>query len=732
MKKTKRFVAILLACLFCVSAFVGCSGDTGTDVDDTTAADTTAVVEDEKWPEVEGTVIYVDVTAEEGGDGTKDNPFKNITEAQAKIREMKAGEGLPKGGITVLLASGEYSVADTVTFTAEDSGTADSPITYMSAKEHRAVFTGGITLNASDFEPITDEEKAKLVDGSAKEAVLKLDLTKYGITTENLGILSAYGTDLKGGSADAGKAELFVNGERMELSRYPNITADDSFIRVGDNDNVTVFTVQDEYKETLKERAKLWQTEDVYISAYLGYAWAHGAYPVETLDVDTLTVTMAQQNYYGLEDGGRLYFFNVFAETDDPGEYYIDRDNCVLYHYPTEDFETASLVISVFDKPFIVGTDLSYVTFSGIYFTATKSDGLVLSGDNIIVDNCKISDIYKNGIVVNGYDITIKNSDIYCLGRSATIVSGGDLDTLTPSNNLIYNNRIYSWGQLNRTHQNAVTIQGCGVTVSHNEIYDAPHQAITWSAPNNIIEYNEVYNVCFETSDCGALYAGRRLDWYGTIIRYNYIHDIGGWETAAAHAIYWDDGLSGQTAYGNVIANTTSYGIHVGGGRDNVIENNLIINPGNAFIYYDDRARGGIYSGNIWEHTVEMAEVLAEKQLLPAWVEKIPGYGDIIPYEQGYSGDVNDLNLSCNPANNIIRNNMLYEMSEGSHEALKFAYQVFNMSTVENNLLFTDLERKQVPNFDNGDCTLADDAEAYKNGFEKIPFDEIGRIKEDK
>ena len=84
MKNAKQFVSILLACLFCISSFIGCSGDTGADVDttqaDTTASDTTAPV-DEKWPEVEGTVIYVDVTAEEGGDGTKDNPFKNITEA---------------------------------------------------------------------------------------------------------------------------------------------------------------------------------------------------------------------------------------------------------------------------------------------------------------------------------------------------------------------------------------------------------------------------------------------------------------------------------------------------------------------------------------------------------------------------------------------------------------------------------------------------------------------------
>ena len=739
MRTNKRIFALLLACLFCLGSLAACSGG-GAQTDVTTdPADTTAPTDDGKWPTVDGTVIYVDPTAGDGGDGSDAAPFKSISEAQAKIREMKSGEGLPAGGITVLLASGEYSTMDTVTFTAEDSGTEACPITYMSAEKHGAVFTGGITLKASDFEPLSDSEKAKLIDETAKDKVLKADLSKYGITTENIGKLYSHGFDSKGSSYEGGtgigQAELFINGERMELSRYPNVTAEENFLHVGENDDVTVFTVQDQYKETVKERATNWQTEDIHISAYLSYDWAHGSFPIANIDADTATVTMAQKNNYGIEDGGRFYFYNVFAETDAPGEYYIDRENCVLYHYPTEDFETAYLVVSVSDKNLISGTDLSFVTFSGIYFTATRVNGITISGDHITIDNCKINGIRRNGIVINGSDIAVKNSEIFCIGDSAIVVSGGNLDTLTPSDNLVYNNHIYRWAQLGRTYEEAVSILGCGVTVSHNEIHDAPHQAITWQAPDNVIEYNEVYDVCFETSDCGALYAGRRLDRYGTIIRYNYIHDIGGSEYAMAFAIYWDDGLSGQTAYGNIIANITSCGINVGGGRDNVIENNLIINPGyaykSAFICYDDRARGGIYSGNIWEHAIEMAEVLAEKQALPAWVEKFPGYGDIIPYAEGYSGDVNDLNLSCNPANNIIRNNMLYEMSGGSHEALAAAYQVLNMSTVENNLIFTDLDRTQIPNFDNGDCTLSEDAEAYKNGFEKLPFEEIGRITEE-
>ena len=36
--------------------------------------------------------IYVDVNAENSGDGSESSPFKTIQEAQAKIREIKAGQ----------------------------------------------------------------------------------------------------------------------------------------------------------------------------------------------------------------------------------------------------------------------------------------------------------------------------------------------------------------------------------------------------------------------------------------------------------------------------------------------------------------------------------------------------------------------------------------------------------------------------------------------------------------
>ena len=731
MKNSKKIIAFLLLCLFCISSLAACTGGTSADPADTTAGDTTPV-DDGKWPQIEGTVIYVDSAAEEGGDGSKTAPLRSIPEAQARIREIKSGEGLPEGGITVLLASGEYKVTETISFTAEDSGTEESPVRYVSAKENGATLTGGITLNASDFEPITDEEKTKLIDDAAKEKVLKLDLTKYGLTTESVGKIYPHGNDARVGSYPGGvgvwTSELLINNEKMELSRYPNEASEDrfnaSFLKVGDHNDVDIFKLADEYREETSARAALWGTDDIWIVGFLGWNWSSAVLPVQSIDTNEMQVTLGHNNYYGISEDGRLFFFNVFAETDTEGEYYIDRENAILYVYPTEDFDNSSIVLSSFDN-YIVNMDgASYITLSGFNITGARADAISLAGDHITVENCKISGIGNNAIRANGSYLTLQNNEICEIGDCAIIMDGGDQNTVTPSGNMIYNNSIHHWNQINHAQEYAVKLNGCGTVVSHNEIYEGPHQAIIWYGPNHIMEYNELYNVCYETDDCGAFYSGRRLDCYGSTIRYNFIHDVGsdgGW----AIGIYYDDGLGGQTAYGNVILNVTGHGI-LTCGRDNTIENNLIIDWGDKPISISARTR--TLPNTVYEHARDLAEHVEEMQKNPEWAEAFPGYGDMIPYVEGYDGDYDDPMLSTNPANNVVRNNMFFTTTKGYKRDMEYDYQCSKMGIIENNLKFTDADHIQLPDIENGDCTLAEDSEPYKNGFEKIPLAEIGRV----
>ncbi|MBR6558690.1 MAG: right-handed parallel beta-helix repeat-containing protein [Clostridia bacterium] len=733
MKKNYRVLSLLLACIFFVSVLASCSG--GETPEDTTSADTTAVSVPDNWPEVDGTVIYVDVSAEDGGDGSKTTPYKSIPEAQARIREIKSAEGLPDGGITVLVASGEYNIKDGIKFTEEDSGTESAPIKYVSAEKGGAVLNGGVTLNASDFEPLNNEEKAILNDAAAKEAVRKIDLTKYGLTSEDLGALHNYGHAAAKTSSAQGYSELFINNERMTISRYPNLSDDDSNLRTGSTNGKDEFQILsiNEFEApafAVKERGVNWNTDDLWVFGYFEYPWADSAVKVSSLDLESLTVAIDDILAYSIKVVKPFYFYNILAETDEIGEYYIDRENAVLYVYPTEDFENSKITVSSASDNLITAQNVSYITFEGFELTGSITNALVLSGEYITVDNCLIRDVRYNAIEATGTNITIQNSEICQIGDSGIIITGGDASTLTNSENLVYNNYIYNWGQVGRTYESAIELYGCGVTVSHNEMHNAPHQAITWNGPNHVMEYNEIYNVCLETSDCGAMYSGRRYDWYGGVIRYNYIHDIGS-GSAAAQGIYLDDALSGQTVYGNVIVNTTDYGIQVGGGRDNIIENNLIINVAGNTIDFDCRAYEALTSGEghwFYSCIAYMSNLLIPAQTWQIWLDTFPGYGDIIPYTADYTGDLDDPNLSVNPSNNIVRTNMYYVLDEGIRGNDGISSRVVEMSIVENNHTILDLEHTDIPGYVSGDYTLADDAEAYQYGFEKLPFDEMGRI----
>ena len=89
--------------------------------------------------------------------------------------------------------------------------------------------------------------------------------------------------------------------------------------------------------------------------------------------------------------------------------------------------------------------------------------------------------------------------------------------------------------------------------------------------------------------------------WYGNVVRYNFIYNVGS-ENYNPDGIYLDDAVSGQKIYGNLLVNIPSNLIHVGGGRDNVITNNIIVNPGNNALRSDDRAREGALENGRFTH----------------------------------------------------------------------------------------------------------------------------------
>jgi len=131
--------------------------------------------------------------------------------------------------------------------------------------------------------------------------------------------------------------------------------------------------------------------------------------------------------------------------------------------------------------------------------------------------------------------------------------------------------------------------------VGHNLIEYMPHHAINLGNSGfgrNTIEYNEIRHVCRETRDKGAInswmedpygHVERDAQRSGHVIRYNFIADVEDRvldeqdTTVPSFGIYLDNYTSNCFVYGNIIVRSGNVGVYVQGGKNNIIENNIIV-----------------------------------------------------------------------------------------------------------------------------------------------------------
>ncbi len=540
---------------------------------------------------------YVEINAPVNGNGTREKPFATIEAAKDAVRALVAA-GLTEP-VTVSIGAGEYSTAGLV-FDEGDTGSADCPIAYRG--EGNVILNGGVTLSAVDFEPLTEGEKARL-HGEAKERVVRVDLTKLGLTTAALGVMPSLGSYTTASKYDGGTTgpmycELFVDNRRMTVARYP----DTDYLRAGD-----IVTTGDgleiggKKKKTAAEwaaqrnppsdvyaiahdtavRASGWQSlDDVWVFCYPMYTWADMSSPIHWLDAEKDQMELTYVSMYGVRANMPYYFYNVFEELDAPGEWYLNRDSGVLYLYPPTDcdFARAHMTLSLKVNPIIEMTNVQHITISGLTLTASRSHGIVVEGDHIEIENCTVSNVADWGILLQGNHNTVSGCEIMYTGRGGIRCTGGDRDTLTSSECRIVHNHIHDVGEIFHTYHPAVGLNGVGILCAHNELHDSSHMLLSFSGNNHIIEYNEIYNACKFADDSSSIYSGRNYTTCGHVIRCNYFHDI--FSDADSHigifGVYCDDNNGSCTIEKNIFLRCQS-ALLLHGGHDMIFRNNLIL-----------------------------------------------------------------------------------------------------------------------------------------------------------
>ena len=510
-----------------------------------------------------------------------DSMYTTIEEARDYIRTLDKSK---YSDITVNV-KGEYTVSSPIEFTAEDSGTEKCPITY--AGEDGTKIIGGVRLSAKDFKK-SEGGLTKYFPEEVREKIVMVDLKPYGISAERME--KAFDTIVYLNTVPF----LSVNGTRQMLAQYPN-----DWMHIGEVvthsadgstdtaiDLKTIQTVN--YGEEHAEFVQSWsEAEKVYIRGRFFKLWCPDDSRVVSISKEEPTVDILFGGGHQPFVGTIMYFYNVPEALDIPGEYIIDS-NAVLYYYPTEDFDTATVSLPV-SKNIMTVTDAEYLTFKNIMFTSSYANGVVASGNYLTFDGCEISSIVDRGLVLNGTHNKYINGSVHDIGYHAVCIDADDIVTLTGGDVLFYNNEVYDYSMSN-AYGYGIDVSGYGVTVSHNEVHDAGFKGIHFAgAANCVAEYNDCYRLLLLCDDVGALSIDSRNN-ANIVFRYNYIHEIGpvgeaaniraynpDYEYYGADAFYHDGGSSYVEMYGNVI-NGCDDGYRSNAGRCNSFHDNIVMN----------------------------------------------------------------------------------------------------------------------------------------------------------
>ena len=320
--------------------------------------------------------FYVSPNGNDAAAGTLAKPFATLARAQEAARPV-AG----KKPMTINLRAGTYYLPTPLVLTGVDCGTKTAPVTYKAYKGEPVVVSGGQLLNVS-WKPYRD------------------------------GIMQAEVP------ADCTTDQLFVNGQRRILARYPNY---DPNQRILGGYAAGAFS---------PERAKRWaDPAGGFIHAMQALEWGDLRYRITGKDAGgNITYEGGWQNNrrMGMHPEQR-YVENIFEELDAPDEWFLDNKTHTLYYYPPAGLDLSKARIETVRLPSLVelrgdeAHPVRYVRFEGITFRHTlrtfmdnkepllRSDWTIYRGgalfltgtEDCAVENCNIEQVGGNAVFFN-------------------------------------------------------------------------------------------------------------------------------------------------------------------------------------------------------------------------------------------------------------------------------------------------------------------------------------------
>lgn len=710
--------------------------------------------------------IYVTANGNNNNAGTKGSPVATLEAARDLIRQYKAINDLPKGGITVWIGKGQYDQSEAFILNENDSGGPDAPIVWRTLPDENVRVTGGKSIPWEKFKKINNKATLGRLSKSAAQNVLQMNLNELGI--HDFGQITQYGHAM---SVTPAPIEVFFNNETMTLARYPN----EGYIKIGKVIDPGSIPRNRDYSS----RGGIFEYTDLRHDKWAGQkeVWFQGTFMngyaddnilVESIDAKKKQVKLAKPSLYGVgsEREFRHYgAYNILDELDSPGEWYVDRKSGILYFWPPDNSEDSSIMVSLLEDPIISLEGASYVTIQDLTIEVGRGIGVYMErGTNNFIAGCTVRNVGTSGIFMGqgakqtfpfithddyegvpisrrignlqghiykytnwdrkaGTNHGILSCDVYNTGSGGIYLSGGSKSKLIPGNNYAENCKVHNYNRRNKFLWSGINIDGCGNRISHCEIFNSEWQGIYVHGNEHLFEYNNIHHVTLNSDDTSPWYIGRDPSDRGNIIRYNYFHHCGNPDRMNM-GIYCDDSSTDVLIFGNVFykMNTKHGVLFSNGGWDLKMKNNIVIKP----ISHTAEISAHFYTWASGSGSAMFGEngLLRTRLLKNVNIYQSP-YSDRYPELMNYLRPIVDGKEweGMRPRRNVLSENLIVG---GPENSLYLSGGEYAQCDYVNNYR-TDDDPGFV-DYQNENFNLLPDSKVFDNipGFKALPFDKMG------
>ncbi len=552
---------------------------------------------------------YVAPAGSDTNNGSVGAPFRTLEKARDTIRGLS--RPLPAGGVTVFLRDGIHRRTNSFVLTSSDSGGTNAPIVYAAQPGENPVLTGSRAMLSSQFSPLAASETNRVAPGVNPANVFELNVagvvraTNFPSIFNEWTIFNAQRTTQNGGFL-----EVFQDGERLPLSRYPNVNpTNDTLttsmsmdgVAAGAGDDGTgylngsgIYTDSNgatnrvggafQFKASDAARIARWQTAmsrgGIWLQGRWRVPWQVNGVRVSVLDtggkrtIGFITNSAATNaivsggigNKYARPAGSSnepYWAVNLLEEMDVPGEWCIDFSHARLYllRDTTNAPADGSIELSDLSTPLIQISNASNIRIQSLNFQRQLGHSVqIVNGTNNLVMGAKFGRTGNMAVDINGGASNgVVSCDFEKLAGGGVMMRGGQTNpAIVNADHFVVNNKFRSFGEVVRVYQGAIdsgfggplgswTQNSVGTRMAHNDIRTTPHGALYWGGYNQVMEYNDIRDHVRVSEDMGAIYRFGPNYQANSVIRYN---NVG--SSPLGEAYYNDFDHVKVAIYGNV------------------------------------------------------------------------------------------------------------------------------------------------------------------------------------